>query len=64
MWEGERREMLNDFLPANSGLPRRFPYRVWLQSYTASQLIDIFLGALADALSVNASITQVCLIRK
>ena len=48
---GYENEMLNDFLPANSGLPRRFPYRVWLQSYTASQMVDIFLSALAEALS-------------
>jgi hypothetical protein len=48
---GYEHEMLNDFLPANAGLPRRFPYRVWLQDYTAAQLVDIYLGALAETLS-------------
>ena len=48
---GYEDEMLNDFLPANAGLPRRFPYRVWLQDHTAAQLVDIYLGALAETLS-------------
>ena len=48
---GYEREMLHDFLPANPGLGRRFPFRVWLQDCTAAQLVDIFLGGLAEALS-------------
>ena len=48
---GYEREMLYDFLPANPGLSRRFPYRVWMRDYTASELVEIFLGALAEALS-------------
>ena len=48
---GYVQEMLHDFLPANPGLPRRFPYRVWMSDYTASQLVQIYLGALAEALS-------------
>ena len=48
---GYEHEMLADFLPANAGLPRRFPYRVWLHDYTAAQLVNIYLGALAEALS-------------
>jgi hypothetical protein len=43
--------MTEDFLPANPGLPRRFPYRIWMQDYTPEQLVEIFLGALAAALS-------------
>ena len=48
---GYETEMLRDFLPTNPGLPRRLPYRVWLSDYTASELVDIFVGALAEALS-------------
>jgi hypothetical protein len=43
--------MLNDFLEANEGLRRRFPYRIWLRDYTADELISIFLDGLATALS-------------
>ena len=48
---GYDEQMLQDFLPANAGLARRFPHRVWLQDYTAEQLVGIYLGALAEALS-------------
>ena len=48
---GYEQQMLNDFLPSNAGLGRRFPYRVWLQKYSPGQLVDIFLTALASALS-------------
>ena len=48
---GYETEMLRDFLPTNPGMSRRFPYRVWLSDYTASELVDIFVGALAEALS-------------
>jgi len=48
---GYEREMLSDFLPANQGLGRRFPYRVWLKDYSAEQLVDIYLKAVAVALS-------------
>ena len=48
---GYQKEMLLDFLPANAGLARRFPFRIWLEDYTAAQLVDIYLGALAEALS-------------
>ena len=48
---GYETEMLRDFLPTNPGLSRRFTYRVWLRDYTAAELVDIFVGALAEALS-------------
>jgi len=47
---GYEKEMLNDFLPANDGLARRFPLRVWLKDYTTAQLVNIYLGALAAAM--------------
>eukprot|EP00966_Prymnesium_polylepis_P331742 7387311-Prymnesium_polylepis.2 len=43
--------MLADFLPANEGLPRRFPLRVWLRDYSADQLVSIYIHSLAVALS-------------
>jgi hypothetical protein len=48
---GYEQEMLNDFLPANQGLSRRFTYRVWLKDYGAERLIDIYFKGLAEALS-------------
>jgi hypothetical protein len=48
---GYEQQMLNDFLPSNPGLGRRFPYRVWLQRYSPEQLVHIFMTALASALS-------------
>jgi len=48
---GYENEMLNDFLPANQGLGRRFPYRVWLKDYSPEQLVDIYFEALATALT-------------
>ena len=52
---GYEKEMLHDFLPANPGLARRFHLRVWLMDYTASQLVEIYLGALAAAMSDSAT---------
>ena len=48
---GYETEMLNDFLPANDGLRRRFPYRIWLNDYTAEELVDIYVENVATALS-------------
>ena len=48
---GYEREMLEDFLPANEGLSRRFPLRIWLRDYTPEQLVSIFITNLAVALS-------------
>ena len=48
---GYEREMLDYFLPANDGLSRRFPLRIWLTDYTADQLVSIFITNLAVALS-------------
>ena len=44
-------QMLQDFLPSNPGLSRRFPRRVWLGDYSAEQLVSIYLTTLASALS-------------
>ena len=43
--------MLNDFIPSNPGFERRLTNRVWLDDYTTEQLSDIYLTALANALS-------------
>ena len=48
---GYEREMLNDFLPSNDGLRRRFPYKIWLSDYSAEELVDIYLENVATALS-------------
>jgi hypothetical protein len=48
---GYEEEMLNDFIPSNPGLERRLTIRVWLNDYTTEQLTDIYLTALASALS-------------
>jgi len=48
---GYEEEMLNDFIPSNPGLERRLTNRVWLNDYTIEQLTDIYLTALASALS-------------
>ena len=48
---GYEKEMLNDFLPANPGLDRRFTSRVWLSNYDTAQLIEIYLTALATVMS-------------
>ena len=48
---GYEKEMLNDFLPANPGVSRRFTSRVWLVNYDATQLIEIYLTALAAVMS-------------
>ena len=48
---GYEQEMLNDFLPSNDGLSRRFPFKLWLADYTAQELVDIYLENLATALS-------------
>ncbi|MDC0525595.1 hypothetical protein OAO87_01255, partial [bacterium] len=48
---GYEQPMLNDFLPSNDGLRRRFPYRIWLRDYTSEQLVTVFLDALATSLS-------------
>jgi hypothetical protein len=48
---GYERQMLNDFLPSNEGLRRRFPYMIWLSDYSAEELIDIYLKSVAVALS-------------
>ena len=48
---GYEEQMLNNFLPSNPGLARRFTHRVWLVDYSAQQLIQIYLTSLANALS-------------
>ena len=48
---GYEEEMLNDFIPSNPGFERRLTNRVWLDDYTTEQLSDIYLTALANALS-------------
>jgi DNA replication protein DnaC len=48
---GYVQQMLQDFLPSNPGLGRRFPHRVWLDDYSADQLAGIYLTSLASALS-------------
>ena len=48
---GYETEMLNDFLPSNPGLARRITHRVWLSDYTVEDLKNIYLTALARALS-------------
>ena len=48
---GYENEMLNDFLPANPGLSRRFPRRVWLSDYSSGQLLGIYFAGVAAALS-------------
>ena len=52
---GYEKEMLRDFLTANPGLARRFHLRVWLMDYTPSHLVEIYLGALAAAMSDSAT---------
>jgi hypothetical protein len=47
---GYEREMLEDFLPANEGLSRRFPFRIWLRDPDAEQLVSVFIENLALAL--------------
>lgn len=46
---GYEDKMSTDFLPANDGLNRRFPYQVVLENYTADQLVKIFIDNLAEA---------------
>ena len=48
---GYEKEMTKDFIPANPGLSRRFTYRVWLADYQPEELVNIYLTALARALS-------------
>ena len=55
---GYEEQMLNDFRPANPGIARRFPYMVWLNDYTPAQLIDVYLTAMADALSQPAPVPK------
>jgi hypothetical protein len=45
---GYEKQMLQDFLKANEGMPRRFPYQVILASYTPDELVDIFNMFLRD----------------
>jgi hypothetical protein len=39
---GYEKEMRNDFLKINAGMPRRFPIQIMLPSYTETQLVNIF----------------------
>lgn len=48
---GYEGKMRNDFLPANDGLTRRFPYQFVLSDYRGIQMVDIFLKNLAEALA-------------
>lgn len=48
---GYEKEMIQDFIPANPGIARRFTYRVWLADYKPEELVNIYLTALARALS-------------
>jgi hypothetical protein len=48
---GYEDQMMNNFLPANAGLERRFPQKCWLSDYSPEQLVNIYLTALAAALS-------------
>lgn len=48
---GYEKEMIQDFIPANPGIARRFTYRVWLTDYKPEELANIYLTALARALS-------------
>ena len=49
MAAGYEYQMLNDFLPANEGLRRRFPYRFWLNDYSPDELVNIYLDTLASS---------------
>jgi DNA replication protein DnaC len=49
MAAGYEEQMLNDFIPSNEGIRRRFPFCVWLSDYTAEQLIEIYLDSLASS---------------
>lgn len=50
---GYEGKMRDDFLPANDGFSRRFPYQFVLQDYRGAQLVDIFLKSLVEALSTK-----------
>ena len=51
---GYEHEMMNEFLPANDGLPRRFTYIVKLHEYDTEQMISVYMDALAEAMSTGA----------
>lgn len=48
---GYEYQMINDFLPSNPGLSRRFNHRIWLADYSPEELVSIYLTALSRALS-------------
>ena len=50
---GYQREIDNCFLAANEGLPRRFPIRLKLPSYTSNDLLNIFLNESSRRLGEN-----------
>jgi len=47
---GYELQMKNDFLNANDGLSRRFPYQMVLEDYTGKHMVEIFLYSLWEAL--------------
>lgn len=45
---GYEKQMRNDFLKINIGMPRRFPHQIELPAYTAAQLANIFCVFMKD----------------
>ena len=61
---GYERQMMEDFLPANEGLTRRFAYIVVMQAYSAEFMVNIFIDALAKALSTSADVKTTTAVRR
>lgn len=47
---GYKDEMESQFIPANDGLTRRFPYQMVLENYTGKHMVSIFIYSLWEAL--------------
>lgn len=50
---GYEDKMKDEFLTANDGLPRRFPYQMVLEDYTGRHMVEIFITNLHEALMVK-----------